>query len=467
MPIDRLLSLASSYHQEGRFDLAETHYRQALDLDPNHWDACFRLGQVLIRRDRFDEAIGRLSQLLNRPGDHAAVHRQIGLAEACAGRRQRALDHFKQALEHEPDDATTLHIVANLQQALGLHSVADATYRRALKLKPLITVPAIVAPPDFRVLFVFGPSAGNTPIEYLIEQARFESNIVTLLPDTAYDVDRLRVYANVVVNLISDVDRGHAFLAPAQALVEQIGGPVVNPPKAIEGTGRESIARRIAALPGCRVPQTRQYQAVELRDLLASDSSAMLTFPLLVRPAGTHGGDDFEKMESASQLHTFLGGHEPRSYYLTAFVDYRSDDGYFRKYRFFCVGDEILPYHLAIDDKWKVHHVTTSMTTHTWMQDEERAFLDDPWRVFGAAQQAALRSIRDAIGLDYFGIDCALDREGAVVVFEVNASMLVHGRNQQFPYKTAAVERIKQAFHALLERLARQGQGNQQADAAT
>jgi hypothetical protein len=56
-------------------------------------------------------------------------------------------------------------------------------------------------------------------------------------------------------------------------------------------------------------------------------------------------------------------------------------------------------------------------------------------------------------------------------VFEVNASMLVHGRNQQFPYKTAAVERIKQAFHALLERLARQGQGqgqgNQQADAAT
>jgi tetratricopeptide (TPR) repeat protein len=454
MSIDRLLSLASSYHQEGRLDLAESHYREAIGIEPDHWDACFGLGQVLIRQDRFDEATGWLRPLVNRPGDRAAVYRQLGLAEACTGRRQRALDHFKHALEHEPDDPATLHIIANLQQALGLNNDADATYRRAVKLKPLITVPAVVAPPAFRVLFVFGPSAGNTPIEFLIEQANFESNIVTLLKDMDYDVDRLRAYANVVVNLISDVDRGHAFLAPAQELVERVGGPVVNHPKKVAGTNRESVARRLAALPSCSVPQTRLYQAAELRDLLSSASPALPAFPLLVRPAGTHGGDDFDKMENPAQLQTFLGGHEPRSYYLIPFVDYRSEDGFFRKYRFVCVGDEILPYHLAIDNQWKVHHVTTSMATHTWMQDEERAFLEDPWRVFGVAQQAALQRIRDAIGLDFFGIDCGLDRDGAVVVFEVNASMLVHGRNQRFPYKTEAVERIKQAFHGLLARLA-------------
>ena len=85
----------------------------------------------------------RGSRAGGRPGDHAAVHRQLGLAEACTGRRQRALSHFKRALEHEPDDAATLHIVANFQQALGLDDEADASYRRALKLKPLITIPAI------------------------------------------------------------------------------------------------------------------------------------------------------------------------------------------------------------------------------------------------------------------------------------------------------------------------------------
>ena len=455
MSIDSHLSLASSYQQDGRLDLAESHYRQATSLEPGHWDARFRLAQVLIRRDRFEEAIGLLAQLLARPGDHAAVHRQLGLAEACTGRRQRALGHFKRALEHEPDDAATLHIVANFQQALGLDDEADASYRRALKLKPLITIPAAVAPPAFRVLFVFGPNAGNTPIEYLIEQARFETNIITLLQDMEYDVERLRGYADVVVNLISDVDRGHAFLEPAQALVDSVGSPVINPPQVIAGTGRDAVARRLAQLPGCCVPPTRLYSAAELAAALLEASQESLAFPLLVRPAGTHGGDNFEKFEDPVQLEAFLNRLDASSYYLTSFVDYRSNDGYFRKYRFVCVGDEILPYHLAVDDKWKVHHVTTGMATHAWMQDEEHAFLEDPWHVFGAAQRDALQSIRDAIGLDYFGIDCGLAHDGTVVVFEVNASMLVHGNNQRFPYKKKAVERIRQAFQALLERRAR------------
>lgn len=459
MSIDRLLSLASTYHQAGRLDLAESHYRQAISIDPDRWDACFGLAQVLIRQDRFDEAIGWLTPLLNRPGDHTAVHRQLGLANACAGRRRHALDHFRRVLEHDPDDPATLHIVANFQQALGLHSEADANYRRALKLKPLITVPAAVAPPDFRVLFVFAPSAGNTPIEHLIGHARFESNVFTLLRDVDYDVDRLRLYADVVVNLISDVDRGHALLEPAQALVEDLGRPVINHPRIVADTGRESVARRLAEVAGCRVPQTRRYSVTELRAMLLRASQAPLSFPLLVRPAGTHGGDDFERMEDCAQLLAFLNRHEAGSYYLTPFVDYRSADGYFRKYRFICAGDEILPYHLAIDDKWKVHHVTTSMASHAWMQAEERAFLDDPWRVFGAAQRRGLESIRDAIGLDFFGIDCSLARDGAIVVFEVNASMLVHGNNQQFPYKTEAVERIKRAFHTMLEQRARDPAG--------
>jgi glutathione synthase/RimK-type ligase-like ATP-grasp enzyme len=238
-------------------------------------------------------------------------------------------------------------------------------------------------------------------------------------------------------------------------LVDGVGSPVINPPQLIAGTGRDAVAKRLAQLPGCCVPQTRLYSAAELAAVVKGTSQESLTFPVLVRPAGAHGGDNFEKFEDPAQLEAFVNRLNASSYYLTSFVDYRSNDGYFRKYRFVCVGDEILPYHLAIDDKWKVHHVTTSMATHAWMQNEEQAFLEDPWRVFGATQRVALQSIRDAIGLDYFGIDCGLARDGAIVVFEVNASMLVHGNNQRFPYKTKAVERIKQAFQALLERRAR------------
>ena len=52
------------------------------------------------------------------------------------------------------------------------------------------------------------------------------------------------------------------------------------------------------------------------------------------------------------------------------------------------------------------------------------------------------------------GIDCGLDRDGNVVLFEVNATMLVNGNNHAFPYKTPYVRKIKTAFDSMLERLA-------------
>jgi glutathione synthase/RimK-type ligase-like ATP-grasp enzyme len=66
----------------------------------------------------------------------------------------------------------------------------------------------------------------------------------------------------------------------------------------------------------------------------------------------------------------------------------------------------------------------------------------------------ALRTIAARIGLDYFGVDCGRDRSGNLVVFEVNASMLVHGEDGELAYKDPFVRRIKTAFNAMLARRA-------------
>ena len=136
--------------------------------------------------------------------------------------------------------------------------------------------------------------------------------------------------------------------------------------------------------------------------------------------------------------------------YVIEYVDYASADGHFRKYRFIFVGQAILPYHLAIGLCWKLHHYTTDMADHEWMQREEATFLANPGAVFTPAHFETLAAIGARIGLDYFGIDCALDRDGGLVVFEVNASMLVHEDNAAFPYKDPHVRAIKAAFGELL-----------------
>ena len=178
------------------------------------------------------------------------------------------------------------------------------------------------------------------------------------------------------------------------------------------------------------------------------------TSTVLARPVGTHGGDDFEKVEDVAALSAFLSQRPDHDHYLIEYIDYISADGHFRKYRFIFVDDQILPYHLCIGRDWKLHHINTDMAHQPWMQQEEAAFLNDSAAVFGPAQHQALHEIRRRVGLDYFGIDCGLDASGNVVVFEVNASMLVHARNEGFLYKTPAVERIKRAYDAMLRKLA-------------
>jgi glutathione synthase/RimK-type ligase-like ATP-grasp enzyme len=95
------------------------------------------------------------------------------------------------------------------------------------------------------------------------------------------------------------------------------------------------------------------------------------------------------------------------------------------------------------------------MANQPWMQREEKAFLHDAAAFFSPANYQALQIIQERIGLEYCGIDCGLDAYGNLVVFEVNASMLVHARNEGFPYKAPAVRRIKHAFDAMLRKLAK------------
>jgi glutathione synthase/RimK-type ligase-like ATP-grasp enzyme len=454
MPVVQVIDEALAHHRAGRFDRAEALYRDALLIDPGHAGTRKNLAQLSIRAGRFEEAIALLTGLLAELPEDIWVHRQLGAAYAALNRLELSLEHFRRVLLQHPDDTNALQFVANLQLALGQTPQAHEHYRRGLALKPFVTVDATVSPPAFRVLMLFAPGAGNTPFEHLVDRVEYETYVLNLLPGVAYDIDMLRASADVVVNLVADVDQGHAMLAPAMELVDRIRKPVVNHPAKIAQTGRESIAHRLAGTPGCRVPRTLRLSSAIARGAELAQILASLSFPLLIRLAGTHNGADFEKIHDRNEVDSFVARFPETDFYLTEYCDYRSADGFFRKYRFMFVDGEMFAYHLAIHDGWKIHHVNTDMANQQWMQDEEKAFLDDPREVFGPPQREALRAIQREIDLDYFGIDCALDSTGRVVVFEVNACMLVHPHNDEFPYKNESVGRIKSRFEAMLSRMA-------------
>jgi tetratricopeptide (TPR) repeat protein len=448
-------SFADLHLRCGEHQKAVSLYLEALKLNPRHWAARANLVQALILLRQFIVAKAVLLELKGeRPAD-ARIHHQLGKVHFELNEPKLAIECFREAVALNPRDSESINWIGALRQTLGDDEGAQAAYAEAARIQPLIKRPAAKQPAEFRVLALYAPFGGNTPTEYLFQDAFFDIDTLSLFAARDYDAAALGEGVQVVVNLVSDADQTEALLPVAAALVDRFGLPTMNDPRKVQQTTRDAVASLLGGIPGCRVPRALRLKAGAERSKAALEAMLPFSSTVLARPVGTHGGDDFERIEGVADLAVFLSQRPDHDHYLIEYIDYISADGNFRKYRFIFVGDQILPYHLCIGRDWKLHHINTDMAHQPWMQQEEEAFLTNSTAVFGASQHEVLHEIRRRVGLDYFGIDCGLDTSGNIVVFEVNASMLVHARNEGFLYKTPAVERIKLAFDTLLRKLAK------------
>lgn len=448
-------NLGNIHVQTGKPQDAIAYYLEALKLDPRHWATRSNLVQALTATKQYIIAKALLLELLGERPQEAALHHQLGKVHYELEEVQDAITCFEQATALNPRDADSLYWIGGIKQRSGDNAAAQAAYAQAARIQPLIRRPAIKSPPDFRVLALYAPFGGNTPTEYLFKNADHDTDTLAIFENNSNDPGAFGQGVDVVVNLISDVDQAGGMLPLAAYLVERLGKPTINDPRKIQRTTRDMVAELLTGIDGCRIPRICRQQAGTGLSVERLRAALPQATSILARPVGTHGGDDFDKIDGAEELAAYLAKPADTDRYFIEYADYRSADSFFRKYRFIFVDGEVLPYHLAICDNWKVHHVNTDMANQVWMQEEEAAFLNNPALVFNEKHYQALFAIQQRIGLEYFGIDCSVDTKGELLVFEVNASMLVHDDNADFPYKGPAVRRIKAAFSAMLARLAK------------
>jgi tetratricopeptide (TPR) repeat protein len=447
-------NLGNALGDLGRPDEAELCYRQALAIDPDYLVALINLGSSLGELGRWAEARAcyRLA-VQNHPNSGIAQNALGRLLSRLGEDDEEAEQALQRAVALGSYETNTYVELGNILMRKQQTGAALVMFRRAQELQPLITWRASQETVEFSALFLDTPMGGSTPVNYLAGRATYDRHFHCVIPGGAENVALLRSKADVVFNMICNVDDGKDRLVQALDLVERIGRPTINHPRLIMHTDRESMARRLADIPDCIIPKTLRVPGAVVAEAASSREFAGFHLPLLARIAGTHGGDDFDKFANWSDIAEFASKCPDANYYLIEYIDYRSVDGFFRKYRVIFVDGEILPYHLAIHDDWKVHHFRTDMANQPWMRQEEARFLRNLADVFTAGQQDALRAMAKATGLDYGGIDCGIDRDGRIVVFEANAAMLVHDEKSEiFAYKNQFIARIKQAFDALLAR---------------
>lgn len=294
---------------------------------------------------------------------------------------------------------------------------------------------------------------GNTPVEFLLPGDRFD--IITCYPKAGVPM-ALPDYDIAFCAAPADAENAGEFLDLVRDLT--VGGPpVLNLPVDLIQPERDRLPEVFRNAPGLRCPETQRIARDELLDILANnwEGSALAdlgTYPFVVRPVGSHAGFGLAKIDDQVTFRAYLAARAEEEFYVGEFIDYATPtDGQFRKFRIVLVGGKPFPAHMAISHTWDVWYMNADMKGSAEKRAEEARFMEDFDR-FAKRHALAFAALHRGLGLDYFGIDCAEDADGNLVVFEADNALIVHNMDCRatFPYKERHMEAIFAAFETML-----------------
>ena len=349
------------------------------------------------------------------------------------------------AAEADPADVEAHLAIYEVAQLLRRPELALEHQRQAIALAPVHSTPASVAE-DYALLVpcVPGPFTANTPVDLLFDTTRV--TIHRWYVDPMVAPPPLPPHDAVFV-AAGESTAAQPALRLLQSLFAESPAPVFNDPAEIAKLGRVTFAETFAGAQRSRTARTVRLPRVRY----AAEGYAL---PHIVRPVDSHGGHGLVRITSDVERAAFLAEYDDAEVYVSDYLDYASRDGYFRKYRIIFVDGEPWPFHLAISSNWMVHYYNAAMAEHQWMRDEEHAFLADIGSVFSGELAEALRETARLLPLDYVGIDCGIDRDGTLVLFEADNALIVHVLDDPavYGYKHVYVPRILHAVDAMVRR---------------
>lgn len=257
---------------------------------------------------------------------------------------------------------------------------------------------------------------------------------------------------DLIFNEICDPDSSSKALKGAIKVCELLKVPVINEPKNVLNSGRDRVYQMLKDIEGLYVPKTIKIFPKRREEVIEHIKTTFGNKPVLLRPAGEHTNKDMDILkgeEDAYKLDKYaLDG---RAYYLTEFVDYKSEDGLYKKYRVFMIDGKPYPRHMIVSKQWNIHAGVRKelMEKDENLRNMEKEFLE----TFKAPEQ--FEEIYRRLGLDYFCIDYSYYK-GKILIFEANAccKYTIRGRDryvEKFRYPQKAINDIRNAIVSLIE----------------
>jgi hypothetical protein len=349
-----------------------------------------------------------------------------------------------------------------IAQLLGDKQIGLAMQAEVLRFHRLFRSPCSAQQPKLRVLALAADidMGGNTPIEFLLEDSGIE--LLTLYAVAGVALPVPMPDHDIAIVIASDSEECRDALRIVDRVAARWPRPLLNPPQLVGNLDRDKLHGLLCGIEGLDIPATACVTRAQLSELAQSNTApagvaAGLEFPLIVRPRGSHAGVGLAKVNDGAMIGRYLAQRPEQEFFVARFVDYAGDDGLFRKYRIVIIDGRPYACHMAIADRWDIWYLNAGMAFSESKRREEADFMRTFDSAFAVRHQRAMAAMIDRVGLDFFTVDCAENKDGELLIFEADNTAVVHNMDspQLYPYKAPQMRVIFEAFAAMLYRRAR------------
>jgi hypothetical protein len=350
-----------------------------------------------------------------------------------------------------------------IAQLLGNKQTGLSIQAEVVGFHQLFRSPCAAKQPTLRVLALAAAidMGGNTPIEFLLEESAIE--LLTLYVVPGIDVPLPPPDHDVAIVIASDSAECRDALRMIEEISPRWPRPMLNPPRLVCNLDRDKLHGLLRGIEGLEIPATigvtrAQLANVAQSEVALADLAAELRLPIIARPHGSHAGVGLAKLDDLAAIGRYLEERAEQEFFVSRFVDYANEDGFFRKYRIVFVDGRPYACHMAIATRWDIWYLNAGMSDNAAKRLEEETFMRTFDIGFARRHATALAGMAERIGLDYFTVDCAENKQGELLIFEADNTAVVHNMDspEVFPYKPPQMRKIFEAFAAMLSGRAQQ-----------
>jgi hypothetical protein len=354
-----------------------------------------------------------------------------------------------------PPDPAALMDLSTVAQLTGRRDDRLTLQMRALSLQRVYRQPAGGAD-GIRILALMAPGdfLANTPVEFMLHGSDVTLDMLYVVP--GWPLPQPLPVHDVALVAATELAQNRTVLDQIASLVPTWPRSVLNAPARIARLTRDGAWALLRSVPGVAFPVNARISRARLAAIGNGETGIAdvldAGFPIIARPVDAHAGQGLARLADAAGVAAYLDEQPAPEFFVAPFVDYRSADGLYRKYRIALIAG--LPYacHMAISSHWMIHYLNAGMMENAGKRAEEARFMAEFDRDFAVRHQGALAAIADRIGLDYVTMDCAETPDGKLLVFEAGNGMIVHAMDppELFPYKAPQMRKVFDAFEAML-----------------